>query len=128
MVVETVIGAFSLACSALSAAMHGINHRRIRTLEKHSKIQTFESTGFCIAAGCLIGSTALNEYRISKEIKEFKLDVNSQLQENNTRLSLLETRCASLQIDQVKNQNDVIKAKVDHMANAVDIAIMENNE
>ena len=54
--------------------------------------------------------------------------MNSQLQENNTRLSLLETRCASLQIDQVKNQNDVIKAKVDHMANAVDIAIMENNE
>jgi hypothetical protein len=128
MITESIVGAVCLAAAAISSGMHAVNHTRIKKLEKDKKIKDIEIHGIEISVLCVLGTVFIDKYSMKKDLSMFADNTRQQLALFENDLARIENRVASTQIDAIKAQNEVINAKVDHVANAVDIAIMENNE
>lgn len=117
-----------MAAAAISSGMHAVNYTKIKKLEKDKKIKDIEIHGIEISVLCVLGTVFIDKYSMKKDLSMFADNTRQQLALFENDLARIESRVASTQIDAIKAQNEVINAKVDHVANAVDIAIMESNE
>ncbi len=128
MVTESIVGAVVLATSALSAGIHMVNHKRISKLEKKEKIHNIEISvlEYSVLTGAGVG--IISKYAAKKELQLYKDQIDAKLTNIEATVARCETRVAGTQIETIKAQNELINAKVDHVVNAVDVAILDNEQ
>ena len=61
-----------------------------------------------------------------KSMEALKLNQQTILASYESRINALNARIDAMRIDDVAMQNEIINAKVDHVANVVDIAVMDD--
>lgn len=130
-----VLGAITLAGGALSTGNHIITNKRLRKLEKDNKIRTVEVSVLEVGLISTVGCSIIKERQMKKKMNQFKQDVNDRLIEYENEIAAIENELAvmnsridAMRIDDVAMQNEIINAKVDHIANVVDIATAEDDK
>lgn len=98
------------------------SHLRLQRLEKNDKIKTFEITALevVVTASAVVG--AIDKYRAKQELKGYKFDINSRLNDMDARIANMD---AIINAINITNQNTEINSKIDQLATAVDIALCD---
>lgn len=123
-----VLGAIGLAGGALGAGNHIYNNKRIKRLERSNKIRTAEVSVLEAVTATSIICMIVDRKENKRAIEDLKINQTATLANYEARINALNARMDAIRIDDVAAQNAIINAKVDHVANVVDIAVMEDNQ
>lgn len=121
-----VLGAIGLAGGALSTGNHIFNNRRIKKIEKSNKIRTVEVSVLEATTAVSLIMQLIDRRENKKSMEALKLNQQTILASYESRINALNARIDAMRIDDVAMQNEIINAKVDHVANVVDIAVMDD--